>query len=647
MNIIVNPQKTLPIIDKAITDIKQISLPININPIGQSDKSAAMNAFINSYSALQDLICIIKESFVTDWRRIRMCVDSYIEVDARMANTIDGLRHNSMIEMLAFEANDVNPFLSDLSIVCPDFEVRSSNISEIKNNISSGINSLCEILEEYRNDISVFNLNPTFEGVGATRIKNYLLSTHGGIIDELVNIANNLITQLHNYQNEYINGLGERISFAYCKDELFQLAQQLPDISNEFDQTTSVAETTVVCSRGLPNFRGASIGFVSLWLHQERETYRNAINNAHNKITSLIDMIEAIENQYAVWASNDFRSEVETLIHAVNCTRMSINIVNGDFRINIFSGPINAAGSSNISELPRQDERDIVGYWLGRLIQDDGTINESLISECYNALVLEGIISGDVSLDVLRGYSDLHTYMASLGYSVVEIKEFFNYLIISTPLQLASMHVGRECDIQSLIAPLCMLETAYSYIGYRETPDNYTLFNEWYFQDNTSCPWCATFVSYCANEAGIMNVDIDSRYNDKGQFLGETIVSLPGYNSGRYRISAVVNIEQLYIDCDRFYYRTSNYVPSVGDFVTFRGSQSEHIGIVMGYDAQTDMLYTIEGNSGDEVRLHTYYDCRNNNYIYGYCDNRFESSVPFVLQNDLSSIDNGQTAETL
>ena len=82
MNIIVNPQKTLPIIDKAITDIKQISLPININPIGQSDKSAAMNAFINSYSALQDLICIIKDSFVTDWRRIRMCVDSYIEVDA-------------------------------------------------------------------------------------------------------------------------------------------------------------------------------------------------------------------------------------------------------------------------------------------------------------------------------------------------------------------------------------------------------------------------------------------------------------------------------------------------------------------------------------------------------------------------------------
>lgn len=41
----------------------------------------------------------------------------------------------------------------------------------------------------------------------------------------------------------------------------------------------------------------------------------------------------------------------------------------------------------------------------------------------------------------------------------------------------------------------------------------------------------------------------------------------------------------------------------------------------MGYDAETDTLYTIEGNSSQQVSLHSYENASNNGYVYGYCSN--------------------------
>ena len=45
------------------------------------------------------------------------------------------------------------------------------------------------------------------------------------------------------------------------------------------------------------------------------------------------------------------------------------------------------------------------------------------------------------------------------------------------------------------------------------------------------------------------------------------------------------------------------YKPQTGDFVIFSNS---HIGIVAGYDEETDSLYTYEGNKSDKVKAVIY-----------------------------------------
>ena len=47
------------------------------------------------------------------------------------------------------------------------------------------------------------------------------------------------------------------------------------------------------------------------------------------------------------------------------------------------------------------------------------------------------------------------------------------------------------------------LSIAYSQIGYKEQGPNKTKYGEWYGMNGQ--PWCAMFISWCANEAGILN----------------------------------------------------------------------------------------------------------------------------------------------
>lgn len=107
---------------------------------------------------------------------------------------------------------------------------------------------------------------------------------------------------------------------------------------------------------------------------------------------------------------------------------------------------------------------------------------------------------------------------------------------------------------------------------------------------NTKVNWCACFVSFCASESG----DLD-----------KTIPKFAGVNDGMTWFKSH----------DKW--KGKNYTPSAGDIIFFDwevNGRPDHVGIVE--KAENGKVYTIEGNSRDEVRAKSYsldYKC-----IFGY-----------------------------
>ena len=105
-------------------------------------------------------------------------------------------------------------------------------------------------------------------------------------------------------------------------------------------------------------------------------------------------------------------------------------------------------------------------------------------------------------------------------------------------------------------------------VGYKEGKNNATKYGHWYGLDNN--PWCAMFVSWCANKAGI-STDIIPKYAGCGT----------GYKWFK-------NKKQIYSS------------PEVGDIVFYKptkiGATSSHTGIVI--EVTDTYVYTVEGNAG-------------------------------------------------
>lgn len=141
----------------------------------------------------------------------------------------------------------------------------------------------------------------------------------------------------------------------------------------------------------------------------------------------------------------------------------------------------------------------------------------------------------------------------------------------------------RERDYISKI-----LEVALAEEGYKElTGNNDTKYGEW-----NTCnyeAWCATFVSWCANNAGISKTIIPRS------------ISVAVFKS---------NFEKM----NRFYLK-ENYTPVPGDLIIFASNGASHIGIVVRCDGTT--VYTIEGNTSNMVAQRSY--PVDYNTITGYC----------------------------
>ncbi len=109
--------------------------------------------------------------------------------------------------------------------------------------------------------------------------------------------------------------------------------------------------------------------------------------------------------------------------------------------------------------------------------------------------------------------------------------------------------------------------------------ENYNKYNAW-FPSAQGNAWCACFVSWCANKAGILNVS--------GQ-LGLVPKSV-----------AVAKYLSFYQAQNRFGDK-STYTPKRGDVFINKSNGASHVGIVTSYDPNSKTFTTIEGNTSDDT----------------------------------------------
>ena len=143
--------------------------------------------------------------------------------------------------------------------------------------------------------------------------------------------------------------------------------------------------------------------------------------------------------------------------------------------------------------------------------------------------------------------------------------------------------------------------------------DNLNKYGKWY-GDNGE-PWCAIYVSWCANEAGILN--------SKG-VAGKDEKPIPKFESCKIGKS-------LYEEAQKYHKIDSGYEPKKGDLFIHlnRNEKGEldgtgHTGIVIAYDNEDKIVYTIEGNSNDRVsvkKTYMYYSTKGHKYFDGFCSN--------------------------
>lgn len=163
-----------------------------------------------------------------------------------------------------------------------------------------------------------------------------------------------------------------------------------------------------------------------------------------------------------------------------------------------------------------------------------------------------------------------------------------------------------------------IVQTALSQVGTTETPVNQVMYNDWYYGHHVGgidYPWCAAFVSWCADQNG---------------YIASGIVPKSASCSG-YR--------DFYSVRGEFHLASSGYVPKAGDFVLFSsGSYPQggaHIGIVISCDGSR--IYTVEGNTSNDqgfnpdgggvwTKSHAFVAGTSTSGIWGYCSPSYPAS---------------------
>ena len=131
-------------------------------------------------------------------------------------------------------------------------------------------------------------------------------------------------------------------------------------------------------------------------------------------------------------------------------------------------------------------------------------------------------------------------------------------------------------------------------VGYTEGRNKDTKYGEWYGLNNNE--WCAMFLAWCANECG----------------YGTDICP---------KIASCTSLKNWFIGQGLWHDR-DGYTPKIGDYILFERDScggADHVGIVESVSG--GKAHTIEGNSGGQVKRHSY--DLNNSAIAGYGSPRY------------------------
>lgn len=151
-----------------------------------------------------------------------------------------------------------------------------------------------------------------------------------------------------------------------------------------------------------------------------------------------------------------------------------------------------------------------------------------------------------------------------------------------------------------------IVDVAIRQIGANEADGSHMKYINWYGGFGRGTPWCAIFVSWCANQAGVSTSII------------------PKY-------SACITGKKWFSEKGLFKSKNS-YTPQRGDIVFFLNNRS-HTGIVE--KVVGSKLYTIEGNTGNKVARRDY--ALSDSHITGYGVPKYEESYGVSHTSNTSS----------
>lgn len=133
-----------------------------------------------------------------------------------------------------------------------------------------------------------------------------------------------------------------------------------------------------------------------------------------------------------------------------------------------------------------------------------------------------------------------------------------------------------------------IVDVALSQEGIKESGVNEVKYNDWYYNRHVSggaYPWCAVFISWCANEAQVSTEIIP-------------------------KTASVSALYDFFRKSGLFKSKESGYKPKAGDILIQKSGGASHTGIV--YASDDKKFYTIEGNTSDGVYKRSYsYDDNN------------------------------------
>lgn len=166
-----------------------------------------------------------------------------------------------------------------------------------------------------------------------------------------------------------------------------------------------------------------------------------------------------------------------------------------------------------------------------------------------------------------------------------------------------------------------IVDIALSQEGTTEHGTNQVKYNDWYYGRQVSggsYPWCAVFISWCANQAGV-STDV-----------------IP-------KTASVSTLYNFFVSKGLFQPKGNGYRPKAGDIMIQKSGGASHTGIV--YDSDNNRFYTIEGNTSNGVykRSYSYGD----NKLTGFGTPNYEKEVMTRKVMSLSSEDDTELDSSL